>query len=330
MSLPIGAAQSSNAPSAAINNETIQAKIYLPDANHGFYRSTRFDWSGVIASLRVHGHDFYGPWFTKIDPPVHDFIYQGSEIIAGACSAITGPVDEFKPIGFDEAKSGGVFLKIGVGVLRKPDDKPYDNYRVYEIANGGRWQVEPKPDAIEFTQTLDDAASGFGYVYRKTVQLIPGKPEMLLRHSLKNTGKHALVSNVYNHNFLTLDGKQLQAGITVTLPFDIESPRPPDKQLAEIRGRQISYLKPLKDRETVATPIHGFSRTSAADSHIRIENPAAGAGMTIESDRPLDSLSLWSIRSVLAVEPYTAISVQPGADFTWTGSYRYFALPDSR
>ena len=37
-------------PSHVIRNGEITARIYLPDANAGFYRSTRFDWSGAIAS----------------------------------------------------------------------------------------------------------------------------------------------------------------------------------------------------------------------------------------------------------------------------------------
>ena len=35
-------------PSAEISNEEVKMKIYLPDAEKGLYRATRFDWSGVI------------------------------------------------------------------------------------------------------------------------------------------------------------------------------------------------------------------------------------------------------------------------------------------
>jgi hypothetical protein len=40
-------------------------------------------------------------------------------LIAGPCSAITGPADEFGPIGWDDAKAGGKFVKIAVGALRR-------------------------------------------------------------------------------------------------------------------------------------------------------------------------------------------------------------------
>ncbi len=35
-----------------ISNGIIQATIHPPDPTNGFYRGTRFDWSGVIGSLK--------------------------------------------------------------------------------------------------------------------------------------------------------------------------------------------------------------------------------------------------------------------------------------
>src|SRR5689334_7012746 len=148
-------AMSQEPPQAAISNGQLHVGIYLPDPTKGFYRGTRFDWSGVIHTLEYKGHNYYGPWFTKTDPKISDFIFQGDDIIAGPCSAITGPVEEFstnqKGLGFDDAKPGGTFIKIGVGVLRKPDDKAYSPYRLYEIVDSGKWNVHANNDSIEFT-----------------------------------------------------------------------------------------------------------------------------------------------------------------------------------
>jgi hypothetical protein len=320
--------QAADLPEVTITNGQIEAKIYLPDKTKGFYKGTRFDWSGVIHSLRFGGHDFYGPWFTKTDPSIHDFIYQGDDIVAGPCSAITGPVNEFKPIGWDEADVRQTFVKIGVGSLRKPDDKPYDNYRLYEIVDGGKWKIERKPDSVSFTQTLHDGVSGFSYVYTKRIRLVPGKPEMILEQSLKNTGAHPIVTSVYNHNFLVLDGKPLSAGLTVTLPFAIKSPHPPNGALAEIQGNKVTYLKNLEDKDTVATPLNGFTK-DVSDHAIQIDNPSIGAGMHIQTNRPLLQESLWSIRSVIAVEPFIAISVDPHHEFSWTSTYGYSTTKSS-
>jgi hypothetical protein len=313
-------------PSAAIANGQIQAKMYLPDAKDGYYRGTRFDWSGVVYSLQYQGHEYYGPWFQKMDPKVHDFIYEGADIIAGQCSAITGPVNEFRPVGFDDAKPGGNFIKIGVGALRKPDEKKYDAFRVYDIAVPGKWTVRKNRDSVEFTQELTDPSSGYGYLYRKTVRLVKGKPEMALEHSLKNTGSHAIQTNVYNHNFLVLDKQAPGPGLVITVPFQIQSRRVPNKELAEIRGNQIVYLKTLENRDVVSTPVQGFG-DSVSDHEIRIENSRVGAGMKIRADRPLSSENLWSIRSVMAMEPFIAISIEPGKEFTWKTDYEYYTLP---
>src|SRR5439155_185507 len=69
-------------PATEINNGQIRAKIYLPDAKNGFYRSTRFDWSGVIGSLEFKGHNYYGPWFQSIDPNVYDFGYNDGGVVS--------------------------------------------------------------------------------------------------------------------------------------------------------------------------------------------------------------------------------------------------------
>jgi hypothetical protein len=326
LGLSIGLLPAADYPNAEIANGQIRARIYLPDARNGYYRGTRFDWSGVVHSLQYKGHEYYGPWFQKTDPKVRDFVYEGPDIIAGPCSAITGPVDEFRPLGWEAAKPGGVFVKIGVGALRKPDDAKYDNYKLYEIADPGKWTIRKQRDSIEFIQELADPASGYGYVYRKTLRLAKGRPEMVLEHTLKNTGTRAIETTAYNHNFLVLDRQPPGPGLAITVPFQIQSRRPPNKELAEIRGNQIVYLKTLEDRDVVTTPLQGFGN-SPGDSEIRIESAKAGAGMRITADRPLASESLWSIRTVMAMEPFVSLSIAPSTEFTWKSTYTYYTLP---
>src|SRR5690606_11440356 len=88
-------AQEQSPPEATISNGIIQARLYLPDDQHGYYRGTRFDWAGVIFELTYEGHNYFGPWRDH-DPLVHD--------------AITGPVEYFEPLGYDEAKPGETFV----------------------------------------------------------------------------------------------------------------------------------------------------------------------------------------------------------------------------
>jgi hypothetical protein len=131
-------------PKARIANGSIQAELYLPDVQKGYYRATRFDWSGVVGTLKFKGHEYYGEWFPKHDPLIHD--------------AITGPVEAFETrgagLGYDEAKPGGNFVRIGVGLLEKPEEAAYRFTYTYKMVDPGKWQVKKGKDWIEFVQNI--------------------------------------------------------------------------------------------------------------------------------------------------------------------------------
>lgn len=53
-------ADTPTAPFADISNGQLHARLWLPDPKNGFYRGTRFDWSGSVANLEYHGHTYFG------------------------------------------------------------------------------------------------------------------------------------------------------------------------------------------------------------------------------------------------------------------------------
>jgi len=325
-----GRAQPAAPPSVEISNGSVAATVYVPDARTGFYRGTRFDWSGVIGQLKFAGHTFYAPWFTKTDPAVRDFTYAGDDIVAGPQSAITGPVEEFSTdgqgLGYAAAAPGGTFVKIGVGVLRKPaDGAAYSMFRSYEVVDGGTWTVRPARDSVVFVHDLLDDASGYGYRYTKTLRVTAAEPELIVEHRLANRGRKPIVSAVYDHNFLVLDGRPPGPDFTIGAPFQLASARPLDPAVATIDGGRFKYVKTLADRDRVSASLLGFGGTPA-DYNFTIENSAAGVGMRIIGDRPLASLSLWSIRSVLALEPFIDMTIEPGQEFSWSYRYQFYRL----
>jgi hypothetical protein len=318
-------------PTAEISNGIISAQLYLPDATAGFYRGTRFDWSGVIGRLDYAGHDYFPQWFQRVDANVHDFVYQGEDIVASPCTAITGPAEEFvsngKALGFDEAKAGETFIKIGVGVLRRPDDSRYDPYRLYEIVDGGKWTVRCNPDSVEFSQALSDPLTSYGYEYQKRVSLTKGEPQMVLEHQLRNTGKRLIQTSVYNHNFLYLDRQPPSPEVSIKLPFPIQASPAPNNELVHIRGNQILFAKTLQGEESVYMAISGFG-SDPKDYDIRIENRKVRSGLRITSDRAMSRLALWTIRAPLSIEPFIDMTIEPGAEFTWRIVYEFYTLPE--
>src|SRR3984893_12774870 len=158
-------------PEAEISNGVIRAKLLLPDAERGSYRGTRFDWSGIVSSLQYNGHEYFGQWYEKHDPKIHD--------------AITGPVEEFLTndagLGYAEATAGGTIIRIGVGVVRKPEEKAYRRFETYDIVDPGKRAVQSGRNWIEFVHELT-SDEGYGYPYRKTLRLTEGKPQLVIEH----------------------------------------------------------------------------------------------------------------------------------------------------
>jgi hypothetical protein len=67
----------------------------------------------------------------------------------------------------------------------------------------------------------------------------------------------------------------------------------------------------------------GFS-DNPSDYSISIENTKVGAGVRYSGNRPLWNVGYWSIRSVLAAEPFINIDIAPGSEYTWTLTYDYY------
>lgn len=312
LALALGCA-AADYPEAQISNRVLQVKLLLPDAHNGYYRGTRFDWSGAISSLQFQGHEYFGKWFDGYDPKIHD--------------AIIGPVEEFLTkgmgLGYEEAKPGQSFVKIGVGAIRKPEEPAFRQFNTYDITDNGKWTTNKAADFVEFAQELSDTL-GYAYIYKKTVRLVPGKPEMVLEHSLRNTGKKPISTSVYEHDFYMLDHQPTGPSYIVRFPFEIR-PQADLHEMAEARGKDFNYLKELQAGQSVATAMEGFGDT-ARDYDIRVENRKAGIGVRQTSDRSISKLYFWSIRTTVCPEAFVDLKVEPGQEVKWRISYEFYVL----
>jgi hypothetical protein len=304
-----------NFPHTVISNGVVKAFILLPDDQHGYYRGSRFDWAGVVASLTYKGHEFFGQWFDKYDPLLHD--------------AIMGPVEEFRgddgATGFAQAKPGGLFMKIGVGLLRKVYDEPYNFAASYPLIIPGTRVVRPHADRVEFTHELNNG-EGYAYDYHKTLLLPAHKPELILEHSLKNTGTKTIDTAVYDHDFYMLDHQPTGPDIHVKFAFP---PKPNDefKAPGRVDGDQILYDRELAARpESVQGYITGYNDT-VAQSTVTVENRKAGIGVRETLNQPISKIYFWSIHTTVCPEIYIKIHIEPGQTFKWRTTYNFYLLP---
>ncbi len=300
-------------PSAEISNGLIQAKLYLPDPQKGYYRATRFDWSGIIYSLRYSGHEYFGQWVAKPDPLLHE--------------SITGPAESFDNNsggpGYAEARPGGSFIRIGVGVVEKPQETAFSPFRTYQVRDSGVWRVRRGKDWIEFSQTLRDK-TGYAYVYTKRVSLSHGKPELVISHSLKNTGSKIIETSQFNHNFIMIDHLPSGPGIVVRFPFELRVVRD-FRGFLEARGRELVFLKTFEGQQSAQSLLEGFG-PGADDYRFAIENQNAGAGVRVAGDRPVVRLNFWTRRETVCPEPYVQIKIVPGKTEKWQLRYEFYTL----
>ncbi len=301
--------QEQAAPRAVIRNGQVSAMVLLPDAENGFYRGTRFDWSGVIWCLTYRNHSYFGEWYAQNQ----------------VRNRITGPVEEFRAAdgrsspGYDAARPGDPFVKPGVGVLRRVDEKAYSFNADYPVVDGGRWTVRTRRDRVFFRHDLSSPI-GIAYRYEKVLRLERNAPVLVLEHVLKNTGKEPIDIQVYNHNFFILDGTPPGPDISIRFPFKPVAVRPLQNG-ARIDGNAIVF----DAGGGASSEITGYS-DRAADYNFFIENSRTGAGVEIIGDLPLSKIDFWSNARVACPEPYVRIQVQPGKTGRWSVRYRLYEM----
>jgi hypothetical protein len=306
------ASQQANYPKASITNGPVQAVLYLPDAKSGYYRASRFDWSGVVPCLAYAGHTYFGIWFPHYDPMLAD--------------AIAGPVEEFRSsdgaLDYAQAKAGDLFVKLGVGVLRKLDDSPYQFVTTYPLVDGGKWTVHARRSEVSFRQRLQSPI-GVAYDYEKTVKLDRREPVLTLQHSLKNTGTKTIDTEVYDHDFFMLDGAPTGPGMVIRLAFEPKAEQSLEP-LAVIQNKEILYQYPLKPGQSAYSFLTGFSN-SPSDYNITVENQRTGVGVEQTADVPISRFNFWSIQTTICPEAYIHLVIAPGKTAHWNIRYRFYA-----
>ncbi|RJP23576.1 MAG: hypothetical protein C4527_20015 [Candidatus Omnitrophota bacterium] len=298
-------------PSTKISNSDVKIQIMLPDAEKGYYRGTRFDWSGLIQWGEFKGHTFFGDWKTTHDPSVHE--------------DANGTASEFSmnnPFHFEEAKVGESFLKIGIGLLRKPDDRPYRFSRTYEIEHAFAWSITQGENWIEFQQESEEF-HGWKYHYVKRIELDFVKPIFMIRHTLRNVGTKAIETDHYCHNFVKIDDDPIGVNYRLDFPFAVTARRT-FGEIAKTDGSQIMFLNNIAE-QPLFSELEGWKSISEHNL-VTITNIKSKAGIRIEGNRAPIKFNFYAARLAACPEPFIAIQIAPGNTFEWENRYTLFVL----
>lgn len=276
---------------------TDRMQIAVHEPLDGFYKGTRFDHSGVFDSLMFDGTEMCGRWFPHYDPSMHD--------------AVCGPAEEFSPIGYNYTK--GFFLKIGVGVLRRPDNAPYDRFRLYEVLEPGVWDVHSDESHAFFRHTVKGV-----YEYEKEIAFT-GEDSFEIRHHLSS--EVALDGEVYNHNFFTMGKMAVGPSREMDFPFCPVGEWRTEYDSVHFTHSGIRFLRDLREGETVyAGNIHAALSDGMPYQMTLREAPLS---VSIKGNVPVTRAVMWSSHRIACIEPYNDFKCAPGKPFNWTVGYGF-------
>ena len=294
-------AGSEESPILRLGNRTVSAVVCLPDTAYGYYPRHPGSTGAASCATSAAGDTATShPGRAATTPLRHD--------------GLTGPVDEFSPIGYEQARPGEEFLKIGVGTLRRYSKNPYDRFRLHEIVNPGVRETVAARDRIEFRHRL--LSDDYGYDYRKRVLLTPD-PGLRIEYTLKNLGPAILSGYVYNHTSSRSTGwprgpKRRSAfrstprvpGARATTAWPLR--RTASASTGELRRGEVVFMGDLHGPEP-ATRKYEFS----------IRNLRTGAGIRVSGSGSLSHMVFWACPNVACIEPYTSFQVFPGETGVW-------------
>jgi hypothetical protein len=314
-----GAAQSlrpNSYPYVLLSNGLVETSVFLPDRDTGYYRSTRYEWSGMTWQIAYKGHTYVAEIrnFTPHDPMLNDHGMGLAEEFGIGTSVAVSPR-------YEEAAPGETFVKIGTGLLEKPENDPRYRFNTpYKLTEDGTWSTNHGESWVAFEHRLHDKF-GYGYTYHKRMELTPGEPELVISHTLTNTGTQPIHIDQYCHNFFSIDDVPIGPDYHIELPFAATL----SIDLAPIAGIEGNRLVFHRDVEKpIFTIISGFG-TDPDDGSIVLRNTNTNAAVAIGGNFPLSGFNFWTDGQVISPELFVLIDIAQGESYSWDRTYTFIA-----
>ena len=280
--------------------------VALPDASVGYYRSSRFVWGGMVTQVQWRGHTYFTELKRPHDPLRHDGASGGAEEFG---------IDN-GGLGYDQAKPGERFAKIGVGALQRIDDKKYLFHSPYPVVEVAPWVVTNEPAATTFVQDyrLNDH---WAWHYTITVRVLENG--FALERHLENRGQSAIVTDHYNHHMFAVDDLPIDGTWTLRLPPDTVANRPtPAYHMAD---GILTLTAPINS--TLWTDFSWSGKRT--DTELTLTCGSARTAIEICTDLPPSKIVLYAEKTAICPEPFIAINLAPGAGMRWSTNYRFAA-----
>jgi hypothetical protein len=341
----------------------MSAVIFLPKGikpkEYTYYLSSRFDHASMIGNIKRKTRDpetgkstthvLYGTeqWRLPHDPYWPESgVGLASEFGVGDDGALCNyrcgwyQANEVTNgvLGYQEAKNGESFLKIGVGELIKgscPECDSTEDYKFnspYEFAKTPVWTLEEDEDSNSIALVHEAVLNQYGYQLRKTIQL--NNDELLVTTTLTNIGRIPFATAWYSHHFFTCDSRPVSKGVGADLDLaatggDFEEPgtwtwaspidsyasvTPQDNSVSVEMNRGVEQNVRIKAEFTKDEQTHGVFTLHGCRTSVKESIPEVGS----EGGVSMYAYNLYIESGTFSPEPQIYMHLWPGQSISWT------------
>jgi hypothetical protein len=301
-------------PSILLKNKKMEVLIFLPNKTNSYYQAARFDWGSMVVQITYKGHTYLQQW--------KGYNGRGKYGVHNPMTPNTGTglAEEFTAaLGFDDADLQGKFVKIGVGVLQKVDQKEYNFSTPYTIVEPGKYTYKSTASSLTYTQELNTKL-GYSYILERTYELVDNT--LLVKHRLKNTGEKQILTETYSHNFMQFDYGAFNPDFSLYFlngainPLNCKLESPKKVQLFETK---VDIIQEFPDY----SPCFGMLDLKVKKGDFKLQNNKTGMSATMQLDRDASSFALWMWQKSFCGEPRIQIDLPPNQETTWTSTYTF-------
>lgn len=284
-----------------LKSDRLSVEIAYPGT---VYSGSRFDWNGFITGIVLDGK--------------HSFCVPESPI-PGQGSGGFGLCNEFginTAVGYDDAKPGEKFPKLGTGLLTRPiDESDYFFFNKYEVTP---FPVKIKNDDSTVVFEVEPIECN-GYAVKMTKKISVEDNKLFIDYRLENVGSKPVITEEYCHNFFAVNNNKIGAGYLLRFPYDINPDCVPD--VMDIKDREIRWnTVPSKDFKCSPQGFH-----NAKPHYWELLFEPDRAGIREYSEFPVANVAIWGTTHVVSPEVFININIKPGETKEWTRKYEFFS-----
>ena len=287
-----------------LKNENLEIHIDLPTENYNF---SRFDWTGKITEVKFQNISLSS--VERTDCKNENSFGKGFYNEFGIDAAL----------GFNDVEVGGWFHKIGVGLLKKDDNK-YECTKSYEIIPA-EFKVKTELNKIIIICKSKNV-NGYSYILKKEIEL--HKNNFTIKYYLHNTGEKDISTDEYVHNFTAINKDLIGPYYLLKFPFKLKpalfNKTVNPEQKVDIGHNKISF-NGSPNEQFFFSNISGNENNNAAWELINSKN---GIGISEIGSFQTNKVNLWGWKHVISPELFFNIFIKPNQSIDWTRTYTIF------